>query len=288
VLGDPARLQQVVWNLLSNAVKFTPKGGRVLIALERNESSAAISITDTGIGISQDFLPYVFDRFRQADSSSTRSHGGLGLGLAIVRHLVELHGGAVSAASNGRRSGASFTVKLPLMAVNVRRAETIETSGDGVQGEAAAMECPSLLRGVRILVVDDEEDARKLLYTVLTQCDAIVETVANVRQAIEALRRTRPDVIISDIGMPDEDGYSLLQRLRTGDDPQLKALPAVALTGYAGEDDRTRSLAAGFQIHLTKPIDPQALLSAIEQLIKKDKLESAKDNIESAAEKFLS
>ncbi|HYO92350.1 MAG TPA: ATP-binding protein, partial [Pyrinomonadaceae bacterium] len=282
VLGDTARLQQVVWTLLSNAVKFTPKGGRVLVSLERSESYASITVKDTGIGISQEFLPYVFDRFRQADSSSTRSHGGLGLGLAIVRHLVELHGGAVEAGSNGEQSGASFTVKLPLMAVNIRRDDAAVGSGDGADGHNwAALECPPLLKGVRVLVVDDEEDALRLLSTILRQCEAVVETASNAGQAIEALRRTRPDVLVSDIGMPGEDGYGLLERVRAEGDPEVKELPAVALTGYASEEDRARSLAAGFQAHLTKPIDPQSLIAAVARLVKKA-------SPESATEKFLS
>ncbi|HEY0323919.1 MAG TPA: PAS domain S-box protein [Pyrinomonadaceae bacterium] len=271
VLGDANRLQQVVWNLLSNAVKFTPKGGRIQIALHRNESYAAVTITDSGTGISQDFLPYVFDRFRQADSSSTRAHGGLGLGLAIVRHLVELHGGTVGATSEGTKRGSSFTVELPLMTVNLRRTETAKMGSDGVSIDETSMECPPPLKGVRILVVDDEEDTRHLLATILGECEALVETAANVGQAIEAVRLKRPDLLISDIGMPDEDGYGLVQRLRAEDDPELKELPAVALTAYAGEDDRARSLAAGFQIHLAKPVDPEALIAAVEQLVGKDK-----------------
>jgi PAS domain S-box-containing protein len=273
VLGDAARLQQVVWNLLSNAVKFTPRGGRVRVSLERVESYAAVTVMDTGEGIRQEFLPYVFDRFRQADSSSTRLHGGLGLGLAIVRHLVELQGGVVVATSDGLRRGASFTVRLPLMAVNIRRPEMPAEvgSGDGDRSDGEILECPPLLQGVRVLVVDDEADARQLLSTILAKCEADVETAAGVRQAIEAARREPPDVLVSDIGMPDEDGYGLLQRLRADENPRLKSLPAVALTGYASEEDRARALKAGFQIHLAKPVDPQALLAAVEQLVKKEK-----------------
>jgi PAS domain S-box-containing protein len=273
VLGDAARLQQVVWNLLSNAVKFTPKGGHIRIRLERIESYAAVTVTDSGIGISLDFIPYVFDRFRQADSSSTRSHGGLGLGLAIVRHLVELHGGTVEVKSDGAQRGSSFTVKLPLMAVNIRNEIGTEAGaaadGDGMDGTTLA--CPPQLQGVRVLVVDDEADARQLVALVLGECEAVVETASSASEAIEAARRVRPDVIISDIGMPDEDGYGLIKRLREEEDPRLKELPAVALTAYAGEDDRARSLDAGFQIHLAKPVDPQALISAVEQLVKKEK-----------------
>jgi PAS domain S-box-containing protein len=271
VLGDPARLQQVVWNLLANAVKFTPKGGRVTIALRSDESYVSINVTDTGMGISQDFLPYVFDRFRQADSSSTRAHGGLGLGLAIVRHLVELHGGTVGATSDGTQRGASFSVNLPVMTVNARRIKAAKTGGARAGGDGVFLECPPLLQGVRILIVDDEEDTRQLISTILEQCEAVIETAANTRQAIEAIRRAPPDVLISDIGMPDEDGYGLVRRLRADEDPLLKELPAVALTAYAGEDDRERALEAGFQIHLSKPADPQALLAAVEQLVKKEK-----------------
>ena len=270
VLGDPARLQQVAWNLISNAVKFTPRGGRVRIELQRTDASAAIKVTDTGMGISPEFLPYVFDRFRQADSSSTRAHGGLGLGLAIVRHLVELHGGTVSAESEGAERGSSFTVKLPLMSVPVRRPEAAVVSGNGY-GNTAGLVCPPALEGIRVLIVDDEEDARNLIATILEQCEAKVETMSSASQAIEAIRRARPDVLISDIGMPDEDGYSLVKRLRADEDPQLKDLPAVALTAYASEADRARAIDSGFQIHLAKPVDPETLIEAVRQLVKKGK-----------------
>jgi PAS domain S-box-containing protein len=271
VLGDPARLQQVVWNLLSNAVKFTSRGGHVQINLKRSASSASVVITDSGIGISQDFLPHVFDRFRQADSSSTRSHGGLGLGLAIVRHLVELHGGGVSAESEGPQTGASFTVKLPLMAVAIRKPEASNASGNG-SGNSEDLLCPPVLEGISVLVVDDEEDARNLIATILEQCQAHVETSANASDAIEAMRRTHPDVLISDIGMPEEDGYALIKRLRSDGDPRLKEMPAVALTAYAGEDDRRRALNSGFQIHLAKPVDPEELIAVIGHLVKRAKV----------------
>jgi PAS domain S-box-containing protein len=279
VLGDPARLQQVVWNLLSNAVKFTPKSGRIRVRLERLESYAAFTVTDSGIGISRDFLPFVFDRFRQADSSSTRSHGGLGLGLAIVRHLVELHGGTVAVESDGAQRGSSFTVKLPLVAVNIRRQERgLEAGADGKGIGGIVLECPPQLEGVRVLVVDDEADARQLLALVLGECEAVVETAASVSEALEAIRRLSPDLLISDIGMPDEDGYELVRRLRADEDPRLKELPAVALTAYASENDRARALEAGFQIHLAKPVDPATLISAVEQLVKKDKPRTEEEN----------
>jgi PAS domain S-box-containing protein len=271
VLGDSARLQQVAWNLLSNAVKFTPRGGHVRLDLRREETSVALSITDTGIGIREDFLPHVFDRFRQADSSSTRSHGGLGLGLAIVRHLVELHGGTVSVKSDGLERGACFTVRLPLMTVaSGRRGDSGELAGNDGTGPGVSLECAPPLEGVRVLVVDDEEDARTLIAAVLEQCRAIVEIASSAREAVEAVGRARPDILISDIGMPDEDGYGLIKRLRASADPRLKNLPAVALTAYAGDDDRERALGAGFQIHLAKPVDPGALLAAVEQLLKKN------------------
>jgi PAS domain S-box-containing protein len=277
VLGDPARLQQVVWNLLSNAVKFTPRGGHVQINLERSDSSAAVTIRDSGIGISQDFLPHVFDRFRQADSSSTRAHGGLGLGLAIVRHLVELHGGTARATSDGPQTGASFTFMLPLMALAVRRTEAVDVSGNG-SGNALALQCPPVLEGIHALVVDDEEDARNLIATILEQCKASVETSSSASQAIETIRRMRPDVLISDIGMPDEDGYALIKRLRAEADPVLRDLPAVALTAYAGEDDRKRALNSGFQVHLAKPVDPEELIAVIGHLVKKPEAKGARKN----------
>ena len=270
VLGDPARLQQIVWNLLSNAVKFTPRGGHARIGLRRDESQIAISVTDTGMGINPEFLPHVFERFRQADSSSTRSHSGLGLGLAIVRHMVELHGGVVHAESEGAGHGATFTVKLPLMAVAPLRKTVEGDKEDGSRARSLESERLPTLQGVRVLLVDDEEDARNLLVTILEQYAADVEAVSNMRHAFASIKRAVPDVLISDIGMPEEDGYELIRRLRAAEESRMRELPAVALTAYAGEGDRTLALASGFQLHLAKPVDPEALVAAIHQLVRKE------------------
>ena len=248
VSGDAARLQQVVWNLVSNAVKFTSKGGRVNVRLGRVESHDEISVSDTGQGISQEFLPHVFDRFRQADSSTTRHHGGLGLGLAIVRHLVELHGGTVYAESQGEGQGSTFKVELPLKVISFEKLEA-ESIRHGV---TMPHDCPPTLDDLHVLVVDDEQDARELLVTVLERCGAAVVAVATAREALAALGVERkPDILVSDIGMPGEDGYDLIRKVRLLTEEQGGSLPAVALTAYAGEDDRRRALEAGFQIHLS-------------------------------------
>jgi PAS domain S-box-containing protein len=264
VLGDPNRLQQVVWNLLSNAVKFTPKSGRVLVRLELIHSRVQISVSDTGQGISPEFLPYVFDRFRQADSSSTRSHGGLGLGLAIVRHLVELHGGTVHAHSPGIRQGATFFVNLPLMAV-AHRASAPEQIQPPVKNEVLTSSLPSL-DGLRVLVVDDEADARELLIAALGQYGAEVTAVAAVAEAIEALQRLQPNVLVSDIGMPGEDGYALIRQVRALAAEQGGQIPVVALTAYARAEDRTQAILAGFQLHVPKPVNPAELAAVIANL----------------------
>jgi len=264
ISGDSARLQQMIWNLLSNAIKFTPKGGRVQLRLERVNSHIEIVVSDTGQGISPEFLPYVFDRFRQADAATTRRHGGLGLGLAIVRHLVELHGGTVHVDSPGEGQGATFTVSLPLMIVHrapgkeERRHPKVESAGD--------MECPPELDGLCVLVVDDELDARELLSVVLTQCGAKVTTAASVPDALAALEESRPDVIVSDIGMPEEDGYSFIRKVRALHDTRGGRIPAAALTAYAGAEDRKRALLAGFQLHIPKPVDPTELIAVVATL----------------------
>ncbi|HZS08615.1 MAG TPA: ATP-binding protein, partial [Blastocatellia bacterium] len=264
VSGDPNRLQQVVWNLLSNAIKFTPRGGRVHVALERISSHIDVTVSDTGVGIRPEFLPYVFDRFRQADSSSTRTHGGLGLGLAIVRHLVELHGGAVTAESGGEGQGATFHVRLPLMTV---RSETIGFTGRHL--EASGKESPLLsdsLKGVRVLVVDDEADARDLLTAALGQYGVEVMIAASAAEALSAVEVWRPDVLVSDIGMPVEDGYALIRRLRALTPECGGLIPAVALTAYARSEDRLRALSAGYQMHVAKPVDPAELAAVIASL----------------------
>ena len=266
IAGDSDRLQQVVWNLLSNSIKFTPKGGCVYVRLERVNSHVEITITDTGQGINPDFVPYVFDRFRQADSSITRTYSGLGLGLAIVRHLVELHGGTVRADSEGEGKGATFTVKLPLMPIRIEvnnPKRVHPTVGDGVPFESA----PSLA-GIRVIVVDDETDSREFIVALLEQCGAQVTAVASAREAIEAVSQVKADVLVSDIGMPEEDGYSLIRKVRTLSAEQGGKIPAVALTAYARAEDRTRAIAEGFQMHIPKPVEPAELATVVASLAK--------------------
>ncbi|HEX6861420.1 MAG TPA: ATP-binding protein, partial [Thermoanaerobaculia bacterium] len=256
--GDPDRLQQVVWNLLANAVKFTPPGGRVEVLADEADGQARIRVTDTGIGIPEPFLRYVFDRFRQADSSTTRKHGGLGLGLSIVRHLVELHGGTVTAESEGEGRGATFTVMLPLAA----RSEAPELHPEPRPAPLQETAQAPGLHGLRVLLVDDEPDAREVVSAALEELGAEVDSVPSAADALAALHRTGADVLVADIGMPEEDGYSLIRRIRNLEG-ELGRLPAIALTAYAGEADRLRALEAGFQIHLPKPIDPGALAEAV-------------------------
>jgi signal transduction histidine kinase len=268
VSGDPNRLQQVLWNLLSNAAKFTPKGGRVQVRLERMNSHVEITVSDTGSGISAGFLPFVFDRFRQADSSYTRNHGGLGLGLAIVRHLVELHGGSVHAYSAGEGQGATFTVKLPMMIVqDMYRfpAEAVERLHP-TAGTQIAFECSPVLEGLRVLVVDDDPDARDLLTTVLRGCQADVTAVSNAAEALEAISRQKPDVLVSDIEMPGEDGYSLIRNVRALDVEHGGRIPALALTAHARVEDRLRALSAGYKAHVAKPVEPAELVMVIASL----------------------
>ena len=267
LLGDANRLQQVVWNLLSNALKFTPKDGRVEIRLERVNSHAEITVSDTGLGISSEFLPFVFDRFRQHDSTTTRSYGGLGLGLAIVRQLVELHGGTVTVVSPGIGQGTTFTVTLPAMIIPQPPGDP-EPLNSIVETKRRVEASPSL-EGLQILVVDDEADALELLNTILQNNGAEVIAVASVKQAltiIETATDRSPDVLVSDIGMPDEDGYSLIRKLRQLEAQRGGKLPAIALTAYAGSDDRRQALLAGFQMHLTKPVDAAELVAVVGSL----------------------
>ena len=263
VSGDADRLQQVVWNLLSNAVKFTPRGGKVLIRLERINSHCELTVSDTGQGISPKFLPYVFDRFSQADSSSTRAHAGLGLGLGIVRHLVELHGGTVQAFSPGEGEGAAFAVRLPLLVAHHRSEDAV-----------VPIELPALrtieqtftdLTGVSVLVVEDNDDSRKLLQTILTRAGAAVQIAESVPTALRILAGEWPDIVISDIEMPGEDGYSLIRKIRLQEPPSQR-LPAIALTAYTRSADRVRALAAGFQTHMSKPVEPAELVAAVKSL----------------------
>lgn len=257
ISGDTQRLQQVFANLLSNAIKFTPPQGRVKVHLHKIDSAIEIQIIDTGVGINPEFLPYVFDRFRQADASSTRSHGGLGLGLAIVRHLVELHGGKVAASSLGHGQGATFTVQLPLLAVKNQEEEIPITSIT-----------PSLLTDVRVLIVDDEADARDLVTKILEEAGAIVTAAWSATSALQALP-SGIDILVSDIGMPGEDGYVLIRKIRTLTPQQGGQIPAIALTAYAGIENQNQAIAAGFQKHLTKPVDPNELVESIATLMNK-------------------
>jgi PAS domain S-box-containing protein len=266
VSGDPDRLQQVCWNLLSNAVKFTPKGGRVQVRLERVNSHVEIVVADTGIGISKEFLPAVFERFRQADAGPTRKTGGLGLGLAIVRHLVEMHGGTVTAESAGTDQGATFTVTLPLMVVQpsvLPKREHPLTERRHPLGELAD------LGGVRVLAVDDEPDALRLLRDVLEMSGAKVTTASSAAEALDLARASLPDVILADIGMPDTDGYELIRNIRTSSDPALRDIPAAALTAFARSEDRTKALQSGFEMHLAKPVDPGELVAAVSTLVRR-------------------
>ncbi|MDP2390983.1 MAG: ATP-binding protein, partial [Acidobacteriota bacterium] len=273
VHGDRDRLQQVVWNLVSNALKFTPKGGRIEVELQDADGDAAIRVTDTGIGISSDFLPFVFDRFRQADSSKSRRHSGLGLGMAIVRHLVELHGGTVSAESEGEGKGATFRLRLPRGADLPRVAEAAAARVEDHDEEAAALEH---LHGVHILIVEDDADSRNVLALLLRKLGALVEAVASAREALDRLTARRPDVLVSDIGMPDQDGYSLIRQVRQMPADLARKLPAIALTAYARRQDAEAALGAGFDCHLPKPVAPAELIRAIKGIVEASNLSSRK------------
>jgi signal transduction histidine kinase/ActR/RegA family two-component response regulator len=259
ISADSARLQQIIWNLLSNAVKFTPHGGKISVRLEQDGSDARVTVQDTGQGIEPEFLPRVFDRFRQADSSTTRSFGGLGLGLAIVRHLVELHGGTVSAHSEGVNKGATFSATFPLL---TDRTEPVAVTHSG---EMSCFDCHSL-EGLRVLLVDDEAEARQILSTVITRTGAEVKTCNSASEALAKLAEWKPDVILSDIAMPDEDGYSFIGKVRSLPRDQGGDIPAAALTAYARDVDRRQSLAAGYQMHIAKPISAGQLVTMIAKL----------------------
>jgi PAS domain S-box-containing protein len=269
VNGDANRLQQVFWNLLSNAVKFTPKGGRVSVTLRQTNSHFEIVIADSGEGIDGAFLPHVFERFRQADASTSRRHGGLGLGLSIAKQLVELHGGSVSAASDGAGKGSTFAVILPVMAASdyavdgeARLAQSLSRSASP---ELEARRPHPSLGGVKVLVVDDEPDGRSLIERLLRECDATVTTAGSAREAMERVVRERPDVLLSDIGMPTEDGYSLIRRVRAlaGEKGRI---PAIAVTAYARAEDRDKAIQAGYQMHVSKPVEPAKLVEMVAHL----------------------
>jgi CheY-like chemotaxis protein/two-component sensor histidine kinase len=257
VTGDPERLQQVVWNLLSNAVKFTETGGRIHLAAARAGGSVRLTVTDSGQGIPSDFLPFVFDRFRQADASASRRHGGLGLGLALVRQIVELHGGAVGVESSGAANGSTFWITLPAL-----------KTGEHTPLAPPADE-PVTLKGIAILLVDDETDGRELLTTMLQDYGATVRAVGSAEAALRAIhdRAFAPDLLISDVGMPGTDGFALVRAIRASAQPELAALPAIAVTAYANPEDRVRAILAGFQSHMPKPVNAHMLAGAIARLV---------------------
>jgi CheY-like chemotaxis protein/two-component sensor histidine kinase len=259
VTGDTARLQQVIGNLLSNALKFTPPGGHVEIVARRAAATIEIVVSDTGVGIAAEFLPFVFERFRQGDSTSTRAHGGLGLGLSIARHLVELHGGTIRAESDGESRGARFTVVLP-----IRVTADIASSPRPASGNVA----PQALAEVRVLVVGDGEEARMLLRAMLATAGARVDEASSAGEARTVIAQQRPDVLVADIEMPGEDGYELIRSIRQKDGAHaLPRLPAIAVTAYARDADGDRALAAGYDRYVTKPVDPEALLQAIAAVV---------------------
>ncbi|MEH2281777.1 MAG: ATP-binding protein [Nostoc sp.] len=261
VMGDSTRLQQVLWNLLSNALKFTPKGGKVEVRLQETDGYAQIIVSDTGKGISADFLPFVFDYFRQADSTSTRNFGGLGLGLAIVRNIMEMHGGIIKADSEGEGKGAIFTVSLPLLPDESPRL----TDEQNYPAFLATNSLP--LNGIRVLVVDDDADSRDFVAFVLEQDGAFVMAVSSANEALQTLAEVKLDVLVSDIGMPDMDGYMLIHQVRTLTPEQGRQIPAIALTAFARNDDQQEALKAGFQMHLPKPLNPEKLIAAIVKLL---------------------
>jgi signal transduction histidine kinase/CheY-like chemotaxis protein len=268
VIGDPERLQQIIWNLANNAIKFTPKGGAVQVSLQRRGTDVQLAVTDSGEGISAGFLPYVFEPFRQAEDSTTRRHGGLGLGLALVRHLVEAHGGTVRAESDGLNLGSTFTVSLPVQAVFAEEVLASRPARPSRRATPRAID----LAGVRVLVVDDEADARDLVATVLRSSGAEVTAAANAAEAlalIEAGKAGSFSAMVSDIGMPGQDGYELIALVRAATGERGLALPAVALTAYSREEDRRRAIGAGFQAYVAKPVEPDELVLIVSRLVAK-------------------
>jgi signal transduction histidine kinase len=265
VRGDPGRLQQCFWNLLSNAIKFTPKGGKVQIVLERVNSHVEVSVIDNGQGIAPEFLPHIFERFRQADASTTRHHGGLGLGLSIVRHLVELHGGTIRAKSRGAGEGSTFSLQLPVMVVDQRAEVDKERAHPRSSLSSDLTDRPSL-DGITVLAVEDDSDARDLIRRVLEDCGARVLAAGSSAEALAILAHELPDVIVSDIGMPGEDGYQFIRKVRELPADEGGRIPAAALTAFARAEDRTRALRAGFQTHVAKPVEPAELSAVVASL----------------------
>ncbi|CAN5834768.1 hypothetical protein BH18ACI5_BH18ACI5_04920 [soil metagenome] len=263
ISGDPGRLQQVVWNLLSNAIKFTPRDGKVQVVLQRVNSHIEISVADTGVGINPEFIPHLFERFRQGDASTTRKFGGLGLGLSIVKNMVELHGGTIAVKSPGEGLGTTVTVLLPVSVV-FRNASTSDDHHPRSANDTSAPFLPAAeLSGLKILVVDDQPDARDLVKRVLEDCSATVVTAARTDDALRLVEEERPDVLITDIGMPDADGFELLRRVREMGSERGGRVPAIALTAFARSEDRTRALRAGFLVHVSKPVDPSELVATV-------------------------
>jgi CheY-like chemotaxis protein/anti-sigma regulatory factor (Ser/Thr protein kinase) len=262
VLGDPGRLQQVMWNLLSNAVKFTPSGGTVRVMLGRDGDDVVIRVADSGIGIEPEFLPHVFDRFRQQDASITRKHGGLGLGLSIVKQLVELHGGTITVDSPGEGAGTTFTVRLPLAGP---APQAVPAAPSSTPAAPAPQEGTADLSGVKVLVVDDASDTLDVLEQILRHSGAVVVGVSNAAQALACLDSERPDVIVSDIGMPETDGLELMRRIRRRAPRHGGTTPAIALTALTRQDDRDKAYQAGFTDYLAKPVEPGMLVASIAQ-----------------------
>jgi PAS domain S-box-containing protein len=260
LVGDHARLQQIIWNLLSNAIKFTPEGGAVKVTLGRQDVAAVVTVKDNGIGINPEFVPFLFDRFRQADSSTTRRFGGLGLGLAIVKQLTELHNGVVSAESAGEGQGATFTVRLPL---GVAPEEGMPAAAAGANNNNHPTALGARLDGLTVMVVEDDPDTRELVNRLLTESGARVQAVGTAAEALEHFLSDRPDILVSDIGLPGQDGYSLIERIRGLDPAQGGGVPAIALTAFARSEDRTRALQAGFQAHVVKPVEPAELVATV-------------------------
>jgi PAS domain S-box-containing protein len=265
VLGDANRVQQVIWNLLSNATKFTGQRGKISVQVRRVEDAVEIEVSDTGQGIAPEFLPFVFDRFRQADGSFARRHGGLGLGLSIARHLVELHGGAITVDSTGIGRGSKFVVRLPFVGTCTTSLPLASGPPSAEFQPPSALTVPAL-RGIRVLVVDDDDDSRDLVVSILEKCEAITFPASSAEQALSIIVSERPDVLVSDIGMPGMDGYDLMRAVRALPDEHAQRVPAVAVTAYARSEDQRRALAEGFQLHLAKPIEPAAFANAVARL----------------------
>jgi signal transduction histidine kinase/ActR/RegA family two-component response regulator len=266
-LGDASRLQQVVWNLLANAIKFTPSGGRIEVKVERAGRNLQIRVSDAGQGIDTDFLPFIFDRFRQADGTTTREHGGLGLGLAIVRHLVELHGGTIKADSAGKGKGATFIINLPLAPQDSTRRRNVIGSLEASEGSQGTVTSLPSLDDVKVLLVDDDPDTLQILSVMLAESKAGVQTAASASEALEILEWYQPDVLVSDLAMPGEDGFSLIGKIRALAGGKVTQIPAVALTSYVRVEDRARALSAGFNMFVPKPVEPEELVTAIAYLV---------------------